>query len=229
MSQNVKDHPALTRRRALARPQIIAFDLDETVYPRQAGVMQAIGQRITLYLEQYLGMSHAEALAERKRLTHKYGTTLRGLQLERGISADEYLTFVHDVPVEQLVSYDARLDQALARIEADKVIFTNASREHAERVLHARGVRRHFSRIFDIRDLDWVCKPHPTAYLRLLTLLNAPASQCMLVEDNERNLRPAAEIGMSTVLVDAQPEDGVADFVIDELWQIADVYAGLPR
>jgi len=137
------------------------------------------------------------------------------------------MEFVHDVPVEELVGYDARLDAALEAIDAQKVIFTNASCEHAERVLAARKLRRHFSRIIDIRDMDWVCKPDPRVYPRLVSMLDVPAERCMLVEDNVRNLRPAAEIGMLTVLVDGRPEDGAVHFFIDEIWQIGALYASL--
>lgn len=220
--------PAHGTKLAVA-PDVIIFDLDETLYPRQAGIMQAIGRRITAYLEQFLGLSHEEAMALRQEYIQKHGTTLRGLQIHRGIDADHYLEFVHDVPVEELLRYDERLDRALESIDASKVVFTNASREHAERVLQALGIRRHFCRIVDIRDMDWVSKPHPSAYPRLLALLNAPAERCMLVEDNVRNLRPAAQLGMITVLVDAESDDEAVHYVIDEVWQIAALYAALRR
>jgi len=215
-------------RRGLLRPRIIAFDLDETLYPREAGIMQAIGRRITLYLEQFLHLSTEEALALRQRYVHDYGTTLRGLQVVCGIDAEAYMAFVHDVPIEEMTGYDERLDRALDSIDAQKVVFTNASREHAERVLAARRIRRHFARIIDVRDMEWVCKPAPAAYPRLLAMLKTPAQRCMLVEDNLRNLRPAARLGMLTVLVDGRPEEGVSDFTIDEIWEIGPVYASLP-
>jgi len=216
--------PAARRR----RPRCLVFDLDDTIYSRHAGVMQAIGERITLYLERFLNLSTEEALALRQRYVQEHGTTLRGLQLIHHIDPDEYMEFVHDVPVEELVGYDPRLDAALAEIDAPKVIFTNASWEHAERVLAARRIRRHFTRIIDIRDMDWVCKPEPSVYPRLLAMLDTPAERCMLIEDNVRNLRPAAQIGMLTVLVDAPPENGVVHFKIDEIWQIGALYTALP-
>jgi putative hydrolase of the HAD superfamily len=209
------------------RPLDVAvFDLDETLYPRHCGIMRAIGERITLYVEQFFGMPTAEARALRHDYFVRYGTTLRGLQVNHLIDADEYMAFVHDVPVEASVGYDARLDEALASIAARKVVFTNASWEHAERVLAARQLRHHFERIIDVRDMGWISKPAPDAYARLLALLGSPASRTMLVEDNVRNLRPAAELGMITVLVDGDGE-GVADFVIDEIWEIGNVYATL--
>ena len=211
----------------LLAPHAIAFDLDETMYPRHAGVMQAIGQRITLYLEQFMGLSTDEALALRRKHVVEYGTTLRGLQIENSIDSDQYMEFVHDVPIEALLRFDPRLDRALESIDAQKVIFTNASREHAERVLAALGMRRHFARIIDVRDTDWICKPHREAYVHLLALLAVPAQRCMLAEDNVRNLRPASEMGLTTVLVDAAGDGDAVDFAIDEIWQIGAVYQSL--
>ena len=205
---------------------VAVFDLDETLYPRGCGIMRAIGERITLYVEQFFDLPTPAAKKLRSDYFQQYGTTLRGLQINHQIDADEYMTFVHDVPVEESVGYDGRLDEALAQIEARKVIFTNASWEHAERVLAVRQIRHHFERIIDVRDMDWISKPEPDAYTRLLGLLSSTGPRTMLVEDNVRNLRPAAELGMITVLVDGDGED-VANYVIDEIWQIGGVYASL--
>ncbi|MGC8826290.1 MAG: pyrimidine 5'-nucleotidase [Anaerolineae bacterium] len=202
----------------------VVFDLDETIYPRDAGVMQAIGERITEYLQRYLGLSYEDAVAMRRRYVWEYGTTLRGLRRHHQIDPDHYMDFVHDIPIEQLLHYDARLDQALSRIDTQKAIFTNASRQHAERVLEALGIRRHFSRIIEVRDVGWEGKPDPAAYTRLVELLGTRPERIMLVEDSLRNLRPAAQLGMVTVLVDGEGH-GEVDFVIDEVWQIGDVYA----
>ncbi len=206
----------------------VVFDLDETIYPRDAGVMQAIGERITEYLQRYLGLSFEDAVALRQRYVREYGTTLRGLRRHHQIDPNHYMDFVHDIPIEQLLRYDARLDQALSTIDAQKAIFTNASRQHAERVLNALGIRRHFSRIIEVRDVGWEGKPDPEAYARLVELLGSPPARIMLVEDSLRNLRPAAQLGMITVLVDGEGQ-GEVDFVIDEVWQIGEVYAALCR
>lgn len=204
----------------------VVFDLDETIYPRTAGVMRAIGQRITEYIERYLGLSPDEAAALRRRYVREYGTTLRGLRRHHTIDTDQYLSFVHDIPIEDLLSPDPRLDAALESIDAEKAIFTNATREHAERVLGALGIRRHFSHIIEVRDVGMEGKPDPQAYCRLVEILGTTPARILLVEDNVRNLLPAKAMGMTTVLVDGDGE-GKVDFVIDGAWQIGTVYAAL--
>ncbi|HAI87258.1 MAG TPA: pyrimidine 5'-nucleotidase, partial [Firmicutes bacterium] len=71
------------------------------------------------------------------------------------------------------------------------------------RVLSALGVSiSHFECIFDFEAAGCCPKPDPEAYRRILRRLGASGDQCMLVEDNPRNLRTARSVfGMSTVLV----------------------------
>lgn len=199
------------------------FDLDDTIYPRSAGVMQAIGGRIHRYMVERLGLDEEAAVSLRRDYLARYGTTMRGLIAHHHIDPEDYLEYVHQVPLADLLSPAPRLDTALSEIPAEKVIFTNASREHALRVLRTMSIERHFTRIVDIRNMDYRSKPHPTAYRRLLALLNTRPEACLLVDDSARNLRPAQELGMITVLVgDGHLEDGV-DFVIEEVAEVGRV------
>jgi len=138
------------------------------------------------------------------------------------IDPQDFLAYVHNLPVEKYLIPNGELDLALGRIPLAKVVFTNASREHAQRVLDVLGIAHHFARIFDIADMDYVCKPNAQPYQRILALLNARAEECVLVEDNTRNLAPAKALGMVTVLVDGE-KDVSADFVIRNIAQIGDL------
>jgi putative hydrolase of the HAD superfamily len=111
----------------------------------------------------------------------------------------------------------------------DKIVFTNASREHAERVLDCLGVRARFSRIVDVRDMAYESKPQPSAYRRICRLLDVQPGACLLVEDNLRNIRPAKALGMTTVLVhDGRAQaDGSVDYTIRRVEEIVDVLARL--
>jgi putative hydrolase of the HAD superfamily len=207
----------------------ILFDLDDTLYPRQAGIMNEIRALIHRYIETRLSLPPAEADALRREYLQAYGTTMRGLQVNHQIDPDEYLEFVHAIPLHEYLQANPLLDQALASIPQDKVIFTNASREHAEQVLALLGVRHHFTRIVDIRDMDYVSKPQPVAYRRICELLGIRPQECLLVEDNVRNLRPAKALGMTTVLVhhgDESADDGI-DYPIPNIEEIVRVTSNL--
>lgn len=193
----------------------LVFDLDETLYPRASGLMGAINERIRSYMVDRLGFDPEGVEEVRRRYYLQYGTSLRGLMLEHHIDPEDYLAYVHDVPLERYLSRDSReLREALLRIPLEKIIFTNASEDHARRVLRFMGLEPYFSRIVDIKALGYICKPAPEAFRRFLSILNARGEECILVEDSLRNLRVAKEFGMITVLVDGEGAEYV-DFVID--------------
>jgi len=203
--------------------EFVIFDLDDTIYPRDAGVMQAVGGRIHRYMVERLGFDEEAAVRLRRDYLARYGTTMRGLITHHHIDPEDYLEYVHRVPLADLLGPAPRLDAVLGEIPTEKAIFTNATREHAGRVLQTMGIERHFTRIVDVRDMDYRSKPHPTAYQRLLALLDASPETCLMVDDSARNLRPAWELGMITVLVgDGHLEDGV-DFVIEEVAEVGRV------
>ncbi len=204
------------------RLRYLILDLDDTLYPRRSGLMDLISERIGRYMTERLGFSpdHAEAL--RRRYYAQYGTTLRGLMEEHRIDPEDYLAYVHDVPLDAYLQPDPALDQMLRRIPLTKVIFTNASEEHARRVLERLGVAHHFPIILDVRRLEYYNKPDPEAYRRILRHLNAQGPECIFVDDSVRNLRPARALGMITILVDGHLEDEV-DFHVPDILSIEPV------
>ena len=208
----------------------ILFDLDDTLYPPEAGIMFEIRKRILEFTMTRLDLPMPEADTLRRRYFMEYGTSMRGLQINHQIDPDDFLHFVHDIAVQDLLEPNAELDAMLAGLEQDKVIFTNASREHAERVLEALGVRHHFSRIVDVRDMAYESKPQPSAYQRICDLLGVQAQECMLVEDNVRNIRPAKAQGMTTALVlDGQPasdppNDPSVDFTLRRVEEMGELF-----
>jgi putative hydrolase of the HAD superfamily len=203
--------------------EYLILDLDETLYSRRAGLMDEISRRIPLYMVQRMGFAPDKADVLRKRLFIQYGTSLRGLQIEYNIDPDDYLRFVHDVPLENYIAPDPALDAMLGRLPLKKAIFTNADAAHACRVMQRLGVAHHFPVVVDIHATGFFCKPLPEAYQRLLSILGATGQACILVEDMARNLRPArALFGMTTVLVDGERADGV-DYAIGNLMQLEEL------
>jgi putative hydrolase of the HAD superfamily len=202
--------------------KVILFDLDDTLYSRESGVMQRVSQLIVEYMVQRLGLEPARATALRRGYLQRYGTTMRGLQADFQIDTDDYLAYVHNFPVEEILQPNSALDRLLANIAAEKIIFTNATVEHARRVLAALRIERHFSRIFDIVFLGYVNKPDPRAYQQVLEAMKAQPHECLLVDNAAHNLRPAKSLGMTTVLVGDQ-ESEEADFVIDDILELSQV------
>ena len=199
------------------------FDLDNTMYPRNSGVMEAISRRINAYMVERLGMDKALVRKLRPRYWREYGTTLRGLCVEGDIDPEDYLSFVHDLPVGEMLAPNAELDRVLGSLPWRKVILTSASSEHAHRVLTALGVRQHFERLFGIRDTGYVCKPHPSAYRTVFDALNISAELSIMLDDSIANLLAAGALGMVSVLVGPDHDEDGADFVIGRVEEAANV------
>lgn len=192
------DAPA--RRRGFGHVEVWIFDLDNTLYPARHNLFAQIDQRMGEFVSRLLGLELAEAKRLQKEYYHRHGTTLRGLMLEHEVSPAEFLDYVHEIDL-TVIPPDVRLDRALERLAGRKVIFTNGSRAHAERVTSRIGIRRHFEAIFDIADSDYLPKPDRRPYEKLLARHAIRPERACMVEDIARNLEPAAALGMTTALV----------------------------
>ncbi len=188
-----------------------------------------VGERIGQFMIENLDVPPEIAPQLRRHFRERYGTTMRGLILHYGIDPEHYLEYVHNIPLADFIQPDPNLSRVLAEISLTKVIFTNASREHALRVLDILGVRHHFKHIIDVRDFGYHSKPHRHAYRRALQILDARPEECILVDDMPRNLAPARAMGMLGILVrnpyaEVQAQDGssLADLFVDSILELAD-------
>jgi HAD superfamily hydrolase (TIGR01509 family) len=91
------------------------------------------------------------------------------------------------------------LDRLLAALPGRKVIYTNGSVGHFERVAARLGVDHHFDHVYDIVASDYTPKPDPVPYDGLVALLGIDPTRTAMVEDMAKNLKPAADLGMTTV------------------------------
>ncbi|MBI5304232.1 MAG: pyrimidine 5'-nucleotidase [Chloroflexi bacterium] len=205
----------------------ILFDLDDTLYPTSAGMMGEISARMNVFMVERLGIPRADVARQRQDYWERYGTTLRGLYIERRIDPQEFLAFVHDIHIAQYLRPDARLDAMLAQLSQTKSVFTNAPADYARRVLSALGVERHFANIFDINFIEYQSKPTQFAYDKVIAALPVRADECLMIDDTARNLVPAKKLGMQTAWL-ASPQawqktggDSSADHVIETIYDLA--------
>ncbi len=216
--------------------KFIIFDLDDTLYPRRSGLMQEVGRRIQSWLCNHLGLAWEEAIAVRRDYFHRYGTTMGGLIAEHGVDVHDYLTFVHDFPVEEYLGPNPALAAMLDSISLRKAVYTNATSEYGWRVLRTLGVADRFERVIGIEEVGLRNKPYRDAYETMLALLGAKGPECIMVEDAARNLRPAKALGLTTVLVDVDGSAGLAevpgegvDFIVGSVLEVGQVVRNLVR
>jgi putative hydrolase of the HAD superfamily len=204
----------------------IIFDLDDTLYPREKGLLQEVGRRIQLWLMDNMSLSPDDALKVRRDYFQRYGTTLGGLVAEHQVDTHSYLVFVHDIPIEQYIQPLPALDAMLAGIPLRKAIYTNATTEYSQRVTQTLGIAGHFEQTIGIEEVGLRNKPYPDALERTLELLGAQGPECIMVEDSARNLQPARALGLTTILVNGETDDQV-DYVLGNVLEVGSVVAEL--
>lgn len=188
------------------------FDLDNTIYPLDSGLGGEIERRITDYVMRVTGLPREKAFSEQKRWLADHGLSLTGLMVEHGVDPDDFHQQFADMSLECLAQ-DEPLKAALARLPGRRLIFTNAGELHARRVAEHLGIATLFDEIFHIGSADFVAKPHPDAFAKLIAAHDVDPGATAFFEDAERNLEPAAALGMATVLVGDHALASAAPFV----------------
>jgi len=201
------------------------FDLDNTLYPARCNLFAQVDRRIGLFIEELLGLEAIAARDLQKRYFREHGTTLRGLMTHHGIDPEVFLDFVHEIDMTP-VPPSPELAAALANLPGRKFIFTNGSVAHAERVMARLGVAAHFDGVFDIVAAGYLPKPDPTTYRSMVERYAIDPARAAMIEDLPRNLRPAAALGMTTVLVLTGEEWAMTDAAGDHIHHVTDDLVG---
>ena len=215
--------PAGDLRPDLSRIDTWIFDLDNTLYPFGGEVQAQMDVRMTAYMMRTTGLDEDEAHALQKRYFREHGTTLAGLMAHHGVDPYAFLDEVHDISLDT-VQPDPALRQALSRLPGRRLVFTNASAGHAERVLAKLEMADLFEHVFHLEAAQLTPKPEARAYESLIAAHGVTPRTACFFEDVERNLEPAHGYGMATVLVGPHAAASTAPFVD---WRTDDLAAFL--
>jgi len=201
------------------------FDLDNTLYPADSGLFRQVHQRMGEFIERRLGLTPLAAKAVQRRMFERHGTTLRGLMTEYDVPPDTFLDYVHDIDV-SVVEPNPQLGQAIEGLPGRKLVFTNGSASHANRVLDRLGIAESIDDIEDIVSFGFQPKPHPAIYDRIVKRHAITPERAVMVEDRAVHLEPAHALGMTTVWVrtdhaSAAPlaGDEHIHFVVDDVFE----------
>ena len=188
------------------------FDLDNTLYPLESGLAARMSPRITDFVENLTGLARADALALQKRYLADHGLTLKGLMEHHEVDPDVFHATFHDIPLDCLTA-DPALRTALSRLPGRRLIFTNSDAIHTQRVLGALELTGLFEAVFHIGSAAFAPKPAPEAFARLVRAHAITPAATAFFEDAAHNLKPAFDLGMTTVLVGAHAAANQAPFV----------------
>jgi putative hydrolase of the HAD superfamily len=201
--------------RSFAHINTWVFDLDNTLYPHHVNLWQQVDKRIGEFVGAWLDVSPEEARRIQKDYYRRYGTTMRGMMTEHGVRADDFLAYVHQIDHSPLESNPA-MGAAIARLPGRKLVLTNGSTDHADKVLQRLGIESHFEAVFDIIAADLEPKPAAQTYQKFLSDHHVDPGKSAMFEDLARNLVIPHQLGMTTVLV---VPDGTRE-VLREDWEL---------
>src|SRR6516162_334519 len=221
------------RGRPLVEIETWIFDLDNTLYPSSCRLFDQIHARMTGFIADRLGLSTEDALLVQKSYFREHGTTMRGLMTVNRIDPEDFLAYVHEIDL-ACVPPDPALVEALTRLRGRKIVHTNGSQRHAERLLDHLGIAGSFCGVIDIAAAGYEPKPALAGYHELQRRHRVPSATALMIEDMAKNLVPAVSLGMTTAWVRnsvdwaaASSEGGHIHHVVDDLGAFLSAAAAL--
>jgi putative hydrolase of the HAD superfamily len=188
---------------ALSRAaKVWVFDLDDTLHNASAHIFPVMNQAMTNYIMDTLAMDEAAAHDLRRHYWRVYGATLKGLMRHHQTDPQHFLKVTHqfDDLAERVIAVK-RLRHLIKSLAGRKVVFTNAPRDYALRVLNLLGIADCFELVFSVESTKFHAKPSVRGFQLLLASLRVKASDCVLLEDDAAALMTAKRLGMKTVLL----------------------------
>ena len=182
--------------------KVWVFDLDDTLHNASALIFPVMNQAMTNYIMDTLAMDEATAHDLRRHYWRVYGATLKGLMRHHQTDPQHFLKVTHqfDDLAERVIAVK-RLRHLIKSLAGRKVVFTNAPRDYALRVLNLLGIADCFELVFSVESTKFHAKPSVRGFQLLLASLRVKASDCVLLEDNAAALMTAKRLGMKTVLL----------------------------
>jgi len=182
--------------------KIWIFDLDDTLHNASAHIFPIMNRAMTRYMMEALDLDEPAAHKMRQHYWRIYGATLKGLMRHHDIDPHHFLNETHRFEnLPELVIQAKRLRHILQGLPGRKLVFTNAPRNYAIRVLELLGVDDIFELIFSVESTRFHAKPSTRGFQKLLKMIKAKASDCIMLEDSLPALMTAKRLGMKTIWV----------------------------
>jgi len=201
------------------------FDLDNTLYPASCRLFDQVTVRMTRFICDRLGVTPERANELRRTYFREHGTTMRGLMIAEKVDPHEFLDYVHEIDL-SCVPSDPALVAALQGLRGHKIVHTNGSVRHAQRLLDHLGISGSFSGIVDIVAAEFDPKPSLAGYHLLLERHAVDPRRALMAEDIARNLEPAAQLGMTTAWLPTESDWAVAESDKDYIHHVVHDLAG---
>ena len=191
--------------KSLKEMKYLLLDLDGVCYGSHNGyplekVFGLVSKRMTLFIQEKLGLDEKKAKELQTDYFYKYNTSLNGLMLHHNVIGDEFLKYVHDIDI-SFMKEDKIMRNELENLDMEKFIFTNGSAEHAQNILTRLGIYDIFGKekVFDIKDAGYVPKPEAQTFDLMVKKFGINPKETIYIEDIAKNLSIGFEKGCTTV------------------------------
>ena len=191
--------------KSLKEMEYLLLDLDGVCYGSHNGyplekVFGLVSKRMTLFIQEKLGLDEKKAKELQTNYFYKYNTSLNGLMLHHNVIGDEFLKYVHDIDI-SFMKEDKIMRNELENLDMEKFIFTNGSAEHAQNILTRLGIYDLFGKekVFDIKDAGYVPKPEAQTFDLMVKKFGIKPKETIYIEDIAKNLSIGFERGCTTV------------------------------
>ena len=197
---SIPDDSGKDHQKRFAHVDTWVFDLDNTLYPSECNLFAQVDQRMGAFIAKHLGMPEPYARHIQKEYYRQFGTTLAGLMRIHKMDPHAFLDYVHDIDLSVLPAAP-ELRSSIEGLPGRKLIFTNGTVAHAERVAEKIGILDLFDGICDIVACDYQPKPGSDAYDTFVKRHGVTSSSAAMFEDMPQNLEIPHALGMTTVLI----------------------------
>lgn len=185
------------------------------------GLNYACRKNIEEYMWTYLNIEESEVPGMCLDLYREHGTTMAGLKaLGYEIDNDSFHALVHGTLPYQTLKPDLVLRSLLLSMPQRKIIFTNADKAHAARVLSKMCLEDCFEGVICFETLNnhlqesenvndgrmnpatrIICKPSLESFQAASIIANIDPNKTIFFDDSDRNIATAKAAGFHTVIV----------------------------
>ncbi|TID29543.1 hypothetical protein CANINC_001817 [Pichia inconspicua] len=191
--------------------KIFFFDIDNCLYKRSTRIHDLMQIYIHRYFKSHLKLNDKEASKLHTHYYKQYGLALEGLVRLHKVDAMEYNSLVDDaLPLEQILVPNLSLRKMLLEMKnSGKVermwLFTNAYKNHAERVIYLLGLGDIFDGVTfcDYNHFPLICKPMEKSFELALTQSGCETidkNNIYFIDDSEINVKAARKFDWGHVI-----------------------------
>lgn len=200
----------VSSRDGYRQPSLIFFDTSNTLYRSQA-----LDRRLSSAPADFLSINQGISIANAKVLINQQ-TEICGSKsaaiIQLGFENSDFQSFIARLPVNDILAPDVEMNRALRELKEHfrMGIITNLGSALLKKVLKQIEVPPTWFQIVVTADDVDTPKPSKEPFLLAIEKSRLRPADCWYVGDSiEKDLSPAKEVGMRTVLVNSAPQQNL--------------------